>query len=83
MLEYLLIGGGFALAAAVQPGPLQAYLLSSVLQRGRRRTLPASLAPILSDGPIVVVTLLVLSRITEELQIILRVGGGLLLLYFA
>jgi len=25
MLEYVLIGGGFAFAAAAQPGPLQAF----------------------------------------------------------
>jgi threonine/homoserine/homoserine lactone efflux protein len=83
MFEYLLIGSGFALAAALQPGPLQAYLLSSVVRRGWRRTLPAAFAPLLSDGPIVVIALLVLIRISEGLQIILRLGGGFLLLYLA
>jgi threonine/homoserine/homoserine lactone efflux protein len=83
VLEYILIGGGFALAAVLQPGPLQAYLLSSVMQRGWRRTLPACLAPLLSDGPIIVLALLVLTRISTELQMILRFGGGLLLLYLA
>ena len=74
MFEYVIIGSGFAFAAALQPGPLQAYLLSSVLQRGWRRTLPAAFAPLLSDGPIVVIALLVLTRISEEIQIILRLG---------
>jgi threonine/homoserine/homoserine lactone efflux protein len=83
LFEYILIGGGFAFAAAIQPGPLQAYLLSSVLQRGWRHTLPASIAPLISDGPIVLVALLVLSRVPESFQTILRVAGGLLLLYFA
>ncbi len=83
MLEYLLIGGGFTLAAAIQPGPLQAYLLSSVLQRGWRRTLTASFAPLISDGPIVVIALLVLSRVPDSFQTVLRVAGGFLLLYFA
>ncbi len=79
----MLIGGGFAFAAAIQPGPLQAYLFSSVLQRGWRRTLPASFAPLISDGPIVVIALLILSRVPESCQTVLRVAGGLLLLYFA
>jgi threonine/homoserine/homoserine lactone efflux protein len=83
LFAYVLIGGGFAFAAAIQPGPLQAYLLSSVVRRGWRRTLPASLAPLLSDGPIIVVALILLSRIPESFQTIVRAAGGLLLLYLA
>lgn len=83
MLEYLFIGGGFAFAAALQPGPLQTFLLSSVAQRGWKRTLPASFAPLISDGPIVLLTLLVLNRIPEALSLALRVAGGLFLIYLA
>jgi threonine/homoserine/homoserine lactone efflux protein len=83
VLEYLLIGGGFAFAAAIQPGPLQAFLLSSVAQRGWKRTLPASFSPLLSDGPIVLLVLLVLNRVPETMSYVLRIAGGLLLLYLA
>ena len=44
MFELMLIGGGFAFAAAVQPGPLQAFLLARVAADGWKRTLPAALA---------------------------------------
>jgi len=83
VFEYVIIGSGFAFAAALQPGPLQAYLLSSVVRRGWRATLPASFAPLLSDGPIVVITLILLSRVPESFQIVMRAAGGLLLLYLA
>lgn len=83
MLEYLIIGSGYGLAAAVQPGPLQAYLLSSVTQRGWRRTWPACFAPLLSDGPIIVVVLLLLNSMPAAMSRILQLAGGLLLLYFA
>lgn len=83
MLEYFIIGGGFAFAAAIQPGPFQAFLLSSVAQRGWKRTLPASLAPLLSDGPIALLVLLVLTRVPANLSRILQVSGGVLLLYLA
>jgi threonine/homoserine/homoserine lactone efflux protein len=83
VLEYMVIGSGFAFAAALQPGPLQAYLLSSVVRRGWRATLPASFAPLLSDGPIVVIALILLSRVPESFQIVIRAAGGLLLLYLA
>lgn len=83
MYESLIIGIGFAFAAAVQPGPLQAFLLSSVAQRGWRRTLPACLAPLVSDGPIALVVLTVLSRVPPSVSTILQAAGGVLLLYYA
>jgi len=83
MLEYLLLGGGFAFAAAIQPGPLQVFLFSSVAQRGWKRTLPASFAPMLSDGPIALLVLLVLTRVPVVMSSFLQVAGGVLLLYFA
>ena len=83
MLEYVLFGGGFALASGVQPGPLQAFLLSRVAESGWRRTLPASLAPLISDGPIALLVLLVLKRLPEEMGRLLQTAGGLLLLYLA
>ena len=83
MLEYLFIGCGFAFAAAIQPGPLQAFLLSSVVQKGWQRTLPASFAPLLSDGPIALLVLLVLNRIPETMSRILQASGGIFLIYLA
>jgi threonine/homoserine/homoserine lactone efflux protein len=83
MLDALLIGAGFAFAAAIQPGPLQAYFLSSVLQRGWKATLPAALAPLISDGPIAVMSLFILSNIQESTAQLLRAAGGLFLLYIA
>ena len=83
MLSSFLLGSGLAFAAAIQPGPLQAYFLSSVAQRGWRRTLPAAFAPICSDGPIVLVVLLVLTRLPDSLARLMQAAGGLLLLYFA
>lgn len=83
MLESILIGSGFAFAAAIQPGPLQAFLLDSVARRGWRRTLPASFAPAISDIPIAILTLFVLNRIPQAMTIVLRAAGGFFLLYLA
>ncbi len=83
MLKYIIIGSGFAFAAAAQPGPLQAFLLSRVAASGWRRTLPASLAPLISDGPIAVLILLVLHRLPDGFEDFLKAAGGILLLYFA
>jgi threonine/homoserine/homoserine lactone efflux protein len=83
MLEYILIGGGFAFAAAAQPGPLQAFLLSRVAAVGWKRTLPAAFAPVISDGPIAVVMLTLLHHVARGFESFLRGAGGVVLLYFA
>jgi threonine/homoserine/homoserine lactone efflux protein len=80
---YLLLGMTYAFAAAVQPGPFLAYLVSQALAHGWRRTLPAALAPLLSDGPVILLTLLVLTRLPVWLAPGLRLAGGLFLLYLA
>lgn len=81
MLTYLSQGILLGLAAAAQPGPLQAFLLSFVLRDGWRRTLPAAFAPLISDGPIVALVLLVLTQVPPWFLSVLQVAGGLFLLY--
>jgi threonine/homoserine/homoserine lactone efflux protein len=83
MLRSLFIGTGFAFAAAIQPGPLQAFLLSSVAQKGWKRTLPASFSPLLSDGPIAFLVLIVLNRVPATFGGILQGAGGLFLMVLA
>lgn len=83
MAEYLLIGISFAFAAAVQPGPLQAFLLTSVLQKGWKKTLPASFSPLISDIPIALFVLLVLKDISVSVSRVLQGAGGILLIYLA
>ena len=83
MLTYLIIGMTYAFAAAVQPGPLQAYTISQTLSHGWRRALPAAFSPLLSDGPIIVLVLLILSRLPAWLIPAVRCAGGVLLLFFA
>jgi threonine/homoserine/homoserine lactone efflux protein len=83
MWIYLLQGIGFGLAAASQPGPFQTYLISQSLTNGWRRTLPAALAPLISDGPIITVCLLVLSQVPAWMEKALYGVSGLFVLYLA
>lgn len=68
MWLYLLQGIGYGFAAAAQPDPFQTYLISQTLLKGWKRTLPAAFAPLVSDGPIIALCLLVLSRVPLWLQ---------------
>jgi threonine/homoserine/homoserine lactone efflux protein len=83
MFTYLLFGITYALAAAIQPGPFQAFIISKTLENGWRRTLPVAFAPVISDGPIIVLVLLILNNVPPQLLRFLQIGGGLLLLYLA
>jgi len=83
MPVYALLGATYAFAAAVQPGPLQTYLISSTLTHGLRRTLPAVLAPLLSDIPIISLVLVVLTRVPPSAVTVLRLAGGVFLVYLA
>jgi len=83
MLAYILQGLGYGLAAAAQPGPFLTYALSQSLRKGWRRALPIALAPLISDGPIILLVLLALSQVPDWLQRLLYIAGGLFILYLA
>lgn len=83
MWWFIAQGIGFGFAAAVQPGPLQTYLISQALMKGWRKALPAALAPLLSDGPIIILCVLVLSQVPAGLQRFLYIAGGLFVIYLA
>jgi threonine/homoserine/homoserine lactone efflux protein len=80
---YLLLGITLGFAASVQPGPLTAYLISQALSSGWRKALPAAAAPLLSDGPIAVLVLVVLTRVPPGFVHWLRLAGGAFLLFLA
>ena len=83
LIAYLAQGAGLGLFAAAQPGSFQAYLISQSLKNGWRRTLPLALAPLLSDLPIIALIMLVLTRLPESFLRVIRIAGGLFLLYLA
>jgi threonine/homoserine/homoserine lactone efflux protein len=83
MITYLTQGLLLGLPASLTPGPLQAFFFSQTLQHGWQRTLPAALAPLLSDGPIVALMLFLLTQMPAWLLPILQIVGGLFLLYLA
>ncbi|MBI3172395.1 MAG: LysE family transporter [Chloroflexi bacterium] len=83
LFSYLIQGIGFGLAAAAQPGPFQTYLVSQTLLKGWQRTLPAAFGPLISDGPIILLCLFVLSQVPVWMQRFLYLAGGLFILYLA
>lgn len=81
MWYYLLFGGAYAFTAAIQPGPLQSYLIAQTLKSGWRSALPAACAPLISDGPIIILVVFILSTVPVWLMSVLQCIGGIFLLY--
>jgi threonine/homoserine/homoserine lactone efflux protein len=80
---YILKGLILGATAAAQPGPFQAFLLSLIARDGWRRALPAAFAPLLSDGLILLIVFLALTRLPVWLLAVLQIAGGFFLLYLA
>jgi threonine/homoserine/homoserine lactone efflux protein len=83
MFAYLTQGALLGIFAGSQPGPLQAFFLAESIKRGWRGALPAAAAPLLSDGPIILTVLFLLSRLPDAFLVVLRLGGGAFILYLA
>lgn len=83
MINYLIFGITYAFACVVQPGPFQAFLFSQSIKNGWRKTIPLVFAPIMSDIPVILLVLLVLTNVPHEVLQGLQIVGGLFLLYLA
>jgi len=83
MFSFIISGLALGFAAGAQPGPFQTYLITQSLERGWKKTLIAAFAPLVSDGPIILVALLLLKQIPIALLRWLYIAGGLFILYLA
>jgi threonine/homoserine/homoserine lactone efflux protein len=83
MWLYILQGIGYGFSAAVIPGPFQTFVISQTLTRGWKKLLPAALAPLISDGPIIILCLFVLNQVPIWFQRFLYIAGGVFILYLA
>jgi threonine/homoserine/homoserine lactone efflux protein len=80
MLSFLSLGILLGLSAGLAPGPLLALVLSETLTHGVRAGLKVSLAPLLTDLPIVAFSLLLLARLAAApavLGTLSLLGAGL------
>jgi threonine/homoserine/homoserine lactone efflux protein len=84
-LELLGAGAAFGLAAGLSPGPLLALVVSQTVRHGPREGLKVAAAPLITDAPIVLGSVLVLSRLasSDALLGVVAVAGGLFVAYLA
>lgn len=81
-VPYLTMGAFFGLTAGISPGPLLTLVITETLRHNKKEGIKVALAPLITDLPIILVTSLIFSRITQYsllLAIISFMGG----IYFA
>lgn len=83
MLGFLIQGAALGLSGAASPGPFQAFLIAQTLRLGWQRAIWAVLAPLITDGPIIALVLLVLTRLPPVFMRAVQLIGGLFVLYLA
>lgn len=82
-ISYLLQGAALGLTAGASPGPLQTFLINQSLSGGMRRGAPVALAPLITDLPIILLSLFVLNRLPAYFLRLVGLAGGLFVLYLA
>jgi threonine/homoserine/homoserine lactone efflux protein len=76
-----LLGLSLGLSAGIAPGPLLALVLTTTLRAGFWSGARVALSPVVTDGPIIVLTILVVSALPAAAQDALTVAGGLFVIY--
>jgi len=82
---YLLSGLLLGLSAGLAPGPLLTLVVSETLQHGSRAGARVALAPLVTDLPIIVLTLLAVERLSRFQPLLAAISclGGLVVLFLA
>ena len=85
MNEFVISAFVFGVTAGFKPGPLGIVVIQQTLEHGLKNGLKASLAPIVTDGPIIIAALLVLTQFKDISLFIgsLSLVGGLYLLWLS
>ena len=82
MLHFLTIGTVLGISAGFAPGPLLTLVISETLQHDIKSGIKVALAPIITDLPIIILTIFILSKLSafHDVLGIISMAGGLFIL---
>jgi threonine/homoserine/homoserine lactone efflux protein len=83
MFEFLSAGILLGLTAGFTPGPLLVLVISETLRHSIKAGIKVAIAPLVTDVPIIIVSLLILNRLANFKVILgcISIFGGLFILY--
>lgn len=82
-MEYLIQGLLLGLGVGLAPGPLLALVISASLRGGTSHGLRVAFSPLITDLPIIVISLFILQQINNSTLGFLSIVGTIVLFYFA
>ncbi len=80
-MSALIAGVTLGFAAGISPGPLLSLVITTALARGFAAGLRVALAPLLTDAPIILLTLFAVRSVPAWAQSLLAGAGGLFVIY--
>jgi len=85
MFAALSAGVILGLSAGLTPGPLLTLVITQTLRHNIREGIKVALAPLITDVPIIVVSLLVLGKLSDFNRVLglISIAGGIYILYLA
>jgi threonine/homoserine/homoserine lactone efflux protein len=85
MINFLTIGTILGLSAGFAPGPLLTLVISETLQHDIQSGVKVALAPIITDLPIIILTLFILAKLSNFHSIlgIISLIGGFVILFMS
>jgi threonine/homoserine/homoserine lactone efflux protein len=85
LLTYGLLGLTFGVAGGLSPGPITALVVSQTLRFGRLEGFKVSLAPVITDGPLLIIAMF-LAELVQDFDVItglISIVGSLVLIWLA
>jgi threonine/homoserine/homoserine lactone efflux protein len=85
MIASISAGLVYGLSAGFSPGPLMALVISQTMKHGTREGTKVAMAPLVTDLPIIFISLLVLTRLTDFQPVlgVISIVGGIFVAYLA
>jgi threonine/homoserine/homoserine lactone efflux protein len=82
MMHFLTIGTVLGISAGFAPGPLLTLVISETLQHDIKSGVKVALAPIITDLPIIILTIFILSKLSAFHDVLgmISMAGGLFIL---
>lgn len=82
-VTFTITGIVFGLTAGISPGPLLTLVITETLTHGRKEGIKVAIAPLLTDIPIILVTIFILSKLDDSDSIlgVISLLGGLFIIY--
>ena len=81
--EFLLRGLALGFGSGMSPGPFLALVVSSSLRGGFRHGAAVALAPLVSDLPVILASMLLLSQLPQQVLAALSMLGAVVLAWYA